>query len=287
MKGMILMNQDTRELLHQEYCKAVSNSVSGIQVFKTFYNSLEKAEIIDEDSDIIDAFFDGIRGTLGQRAMYKDMEEMMDSQKITLQKISLWQDENPEFKQGSDSKFEVKFTSRMKQAGSTLAKLLSKSLTSNESVSIRDTYGIRGVVRKREDQSEEAAIQYVYRLYDSILGIVAQRSRKKKESFQQWLSTQDLSFKERNAINFILSCPFGISFRKDYIKNPKPNGYQTLQFTLSTPMYSPVLPGAQIEVQLRTEAMHFVATEGTAKHEDFKDALLKEVKGIFTLEEDS
>lgn len=268
------MNPSTLKLLHQEYCRAVLSSSSGIQVFKTFYNSLEKAEIVDEDSDVIDAFVDGIRGTLGQREMYKEMEKMIDSLKITFHHISLWL--NPDF--------DVEFTDRMKQASSTLEKLLCKSLTSNESVTIRDTYGIRGVV---ESEQDEEATQHVYNLYNSFLGIVSQRSKKKKEAFQQWISTQDLSSKEREAINFILSCPFGISFRKDYIKNPKPNGYQTLQFTLSTPMYSPVLPGAQIEVQLRTKAMHFVATEGTAKHEDFKDALLKEVKGIFTLEEDS
>lgn len=274
------MNQDTRKLLHREYCKAVSTSTSGIQVFKTFYNSLEKAEIADEDSDVIDAFVDGIRGTLGQRAMYKDMEKMIDSLEVTFHNISLCEKDLE-----SDQNSDVKFTSRMKQADSTLAKLLCKSLTSNESVSIRDTYGIRGVV---ESENEEIAIKHVYNLYNAFLGIVAQRSKKKKESFQQWIACQELSSKEREAISFILSCPFMISFRKDYIENPKPNGYQTLQFTLSTPMYSPVLPGAQIEIQLRTSAMHFVATEGTAKHEDFKDALLKDVKGIFTItEEDS
>lgn len=267
---MIQMNPSTRKLLHQEYCRAVWSSSSGIQVFKTFYNSLEKAEIVDEDSDVIDAFVDGIRGTLGQREMYKEMEKMIDSLKITFHYISLWQ--NPDF--------EVEFTDRMKQASSTLEKLLCKSLTSNESVTIRDTYGIRGVVES--DQDEEAT-QHVYNLYNSFLGIVAQRSKKKKEAFQQWISSKEISSEEREAISFILNCPFGISYRKDYIESPKPNGYRTLQFTLSTPMYSSVLPGAQIEIQLRTSSMHWIATEGTAAHEDYKEELLKQVKGIFTL----
>ena len=266
------MNPSTRKLLHQEYCRAVMNSSSGIQVFKAFYDSLENAEIVDEDSDVIDAFVDGIRGTLGQREMYKEMEKVIDSLKITFYYISLW----------VDPAFKVEFSDRMKQAGSTLEKLLCKAITSNESVTIRDTYGIRGVVKSELEQDEEET-QHVYNLYNSFLGIVAQRSKKKKEAFKQWISSMEISLKEKEAISFILNCPFGISYRKDYIKDPKPNGYRTLQFTLSIPMYSQVLPGAQIEIQLRTSSMDWVATEGTASHEDYKDEILKQVKGIFTL----
>ncbi len=269
------MTPGTKELLHQIYCQAVLSSCSSIQAFKTFSASLEQAtDIAEEDSDIIDAFIDGIRGTLRQREMYKEMVGMINSLKITFHAISLWQ----------DSSFDVKFTDRTKQIGSTFEKLLSKSITTDKSVYIRDTYGIRGVVNS-EVETEAAAIEHIYHLYDAFLGIVAQRSRKKKESFQQWISSKEFSPEDKEAIYFVLNCPFGISYRKDFIKSPKSNGYRTLQFTLSVPMYSPVLPGAQVEVQLRTSSMDWVATEGTASHEDYKEEVLREVKGIFTLKE--
>ena len=267
------MNQATKDLLQQEYRRAVLSANSGIRAFQTFYENIQQSEIFDEDSDTIDAFIDGIRGTLRQREKYKEMDKMINSIKITFHYISIWQ----------NSKINVEFTSRMKSVGSTLAKLLSKSLATNESISIRDTYGIRGISKNEEDDEKES-IQHIYNLYNAFLGIVAQRSRKKKAIFQEWLSTREISKEEKEAISYVMNCPFAISYVKDYIQNPKSNGYQSLQFTLSIPMYSEILPGAQIEVQLRTESMHWVATEGPAAHEDYKDDSLREVKNIFTIQ---
>lgn len=270
---MILLNTNTKRLLHDIYRNAVLNSSSGTQVLRNVIKQLEYAEIDDEDSEIIDSFIDGIRWTIGQREMHKDMEKMIVAIKTTLHYLSLWI--NPDL--------EVEFTDRIKKVKSSLEKILSKSLTPTESVMIHDNYGIRGIMDVLDD--EELAIQHIYDLYDAFFSIVARRSKKKKQEFESWLVTQDLSAEEKKSIALVFNCPFGISFRKDFIQAPKPNGYKSLQFTLSIPMYSQVLPGAQVEIQLRTSAMHFVATEGTAKHEYYKEELLREVKGIFTLDD--
>lgn len=269
---MIPMNTSTKKLLHEKYREAVLSSNSGIQVLKTIIELLENSEIADEDSEIIDSFIDGIRWTIGQREMSKDIEQMIVALKTTLHYISLWINPN----------LEVDFTHRTKKVKSTLEKVLSKSLTPTESVMIHDNYGIRGIV---ESENETLAIQHIYDLFNAFFSIVARRNSKKKGDFINWLSVQSLAVEERESIALVLDCPFGISFRKDFIKNPKPNGYQSLQFTLLIPMYSQVLPGVQVEVQLRTSVMHFIATEGTAKHEYYKEELLKEVIGIFTLDE--
>ncbi|KAL7541268.1 hypothetical protein ACHAXR_010763 [Thalassiosira sp. AJA248-18] len=54
---------------------------------------------------------------------------------------------------------------------------------------------------------------------------------------------------------------------KDYIKNPKPNGYQSLHYTASLVIAGEDWP---FEVQIRSEEMHRIAEFGVAAHWDYK-----------------
>lgn len=54
---------------------------------------------------------------------------------------------------------------------------------------------------------------------------------------------------------------------KDYIKNPKPNGYQSLHYTASFMITGDEWP---FEVQVRSEEMHRTAEFGVAAHWDYK-----------------
>lgn len=120
----------------------------------------------------------------------------------------------------------LRVCSRAKSAYSTWKKMQTKHMEFHK---VWDKAGIRVIL---DAGTEEQAERICYTIRDVVL-----------QRFSQWDSSR----------------------LKDYIKDPKPNGYQCLQFVIGWESHP-------LEVQIRTEKMHRNAEYGSSSHWEYKDA---------------
>ncbi|WP_341752708.1 MULTISPECIES: bifunctional (p)ppGpp synthetase/guanosine-3',5'-bis(diphosphate) 3'-pyrophosphohydrolase [unclassified Candidatus Tisiphia] len=73
--------------------------------------------------------------------------------------------------------------------------------------------------------------------------------------------------------------PVNIAKTKNYIDNPKNNGYSSLHIVIIDYIYD-----CNIEIQIRTRKMHDIAESGTANHEEYKKTQEEKLKKLFSEE---
>ena len=262
-----MMNDKTLDLIHRSYQEAVANSGNIIQIVQNLYNILEDAEVDDIDSRAYDAFIDGLRNCLRIRKMTSDITDTVTCITITIMHIIKW------INYSNQTDMDVILHGRRKSLESDLTKLLRKS-NKTLSAKIKDRFGLRCILL---NEPEEQAIEYIYLIEDYITGILAEKKRKMRKQFIDWVNNSTIVNPiNKVVIHEVLKIPFDVDGRKDYIKNQKKNGYKSLHFILTIEPYSNVIPGTHLEIQLRTKNMDNVANYGTASHDEYKKYLYED-----------
>lgn len=260
------MTQKTLDFIHQSYQEALEKSGNIIQIVENLYNILADAEVPEQDSKAYDAFIDGLRNCLMTRKMTSDITDIVTYITVTIMHIIRWLNITKQID------IDINLHGRRKSLESDLTKLLRKS-NQTLSAKIRDRFGLRGTLL---NENEELAIEYIYMIHDAIVGILAGKNRKMRKEFSDWIQNGGyVNPINKVVIKAILSIPFDVDddSYKDYIKNEKTNGYQSLHFTLTIQPYSNVIPGSQLEIQLRTKKMDEHANTGSAAHAKYKQYL--------------
>ncbi|WP_341763523.1 bifunctional (p)ppGpp synthetase/guanosine-3',5'-bis(diphosphate) 3'-pyrophosphohydrolase [Candidatus Tisiphia endosymbiont of Beris chalybata] len=88
------------------------------------------------------------------------------------------------------------------------------------------------------------------------------------------VETKEDCYKSLGIINYIYQ--INLEKLKDFISNPKGNGYQSLHVVVVN-----AFPGRNIEIQIRTNQMHKIAEFGAANHNEYKKEQGERIKRLF------
>ena len=258
------MNQMTLDLIHRAYQESVQKSDNILDIVKNLYEILSEETVVEEDSACFDAFLDALRDCYHTRKNTFQITNTVCYINSVLMYIILWLNDTHQYH------IDIDLKARRKSLESDLTKILRKSIDkdNNLSVTILDRFGLRGIVNNTFPESEN--IKYLYLIFDSICGILADQNRQMRRNFMNWINASNINRFDKCLIMEILKTPFSITHQRDYVKNPKKNGYQSLHLTMVFTNYSDVLPGCSLELQLRTKRMNDEAEFGSASHLNYK-----------------
>jgi len=267
------MTHETLQFIHRSYLDVIEQPENKniVDILMDLFDKLSKYEPSEEDSQEFDIFLRNIDSSIRIRRKTFALTSLVSDIVFTIIYIVIWA--NAEKKLDID----INIMARRKALESELTKLLKKD-------NIHDRFGIRGIVLNNE--SEEILIKKLNRFSNYVINILTKSNRKDYNQFTNWIENdENVDDYTKIRLQRILDIPFKIDHLKDYIANPKDNGYQSLHFVLMTEMYSETLPGAEFEVQLRTFEMHQHAVNGKYNHTAYKESIEEELKNVFKIDD--
>ena len=267
------MTHETLNYMHRSYLEVVQQPKNEniVDILIDLLDELSEFEPPEEDSEEFDMFLRNLESSIRIRKKTFSLTSLVSDIVFVMMYIALWANN------AKGLNIDINIMARRKALESELTKLLKKD-------SIHDRFGIRGIVLNND--SEEIRIQKLYSFSTYIVNILTKSNRKDYNHFIEWF-TRDENIDEYTIerLYHILDLPFKIDHVKDYIANPKDNGYQSLHFVLMTEMYSDTLPGAEFEVQFRTFEMHQHAVNGKYNHTAYKESIESDIKNVFTIDD--
>lgn len=286
---MVKVTDKTLEIIHREYNLATQIAVILQNIPEFMYQNLKKRkkEIPEKDLSFYFTFLDGLSNCYRERNMTFEITDFATDLNTVVMYIIRWLNEV------KGANIDLNWYARRKALESDLTKILNKALLDdNESVYIRDRFGIRGILLNKG--SVEDNIKKIDIIFSAIKDILVRESTYKEEFIEWYRNNPSINIINKYKLDvFLNEIPFAITDVRDYIHHPKPNGYQSLQFTLQTSIYSPVLPGIKIEFQLRDLDMHnraegYVKVDSPEKdqsHDTYKNEIDERIANVFRIDD--
>lgn len=279
----------TLNIIHQEYNAAVLAATSLPEIPEILHRNLIalKNGIPEEDKPVFFNFMDGLVNCYQERKMTFQITDFVTQLNSAVMYIILWLNEE------KHAGIDINWYARRKALESDLTKILNKAiLDNNATVYIRDRFGIRGILLNNDVSQNN--IQKIDIIFNSIKDILVLRDSSDKDDFSEWYhANPEINIMAQFNLDKFLDIPLAITDIRDYIHKPKTNGYQSLQFTLQTTIYSPILPGAKIEFQLRDIDMHNRAEGYTQaesplldqSHQTYKNEIDQRITRVFKIDD--
>lgn len=271
------MKNETLEIIHRTYVESVEKSNNIMDIINNLYASLSTATICTEDTAAFDSFLKGVYSSKMIRRQTFKLTNLVTDIVFVIMYIIIWLNST------KGMQLDIDLTARRKGLESELSKILSKA-EYDDTASIHDRFGLRGILLNTT--STKKAKEMLLTFADYIVAILANKNRAERNLFLSWIEeNNDIDNFTKERIKFVLKLPFKVYLFKNYIDNPKKNGYQSFHFVLALEMFSPILPGAELEVQLRTYSMHQKSTNGSASHAIYEKYRREDSTNVFTIED--
>ena len=276
------MTETTLAILHNAYEQSISRAESIVGVLRFLKESLDKEHglVPSEDLPIFNSFLDGVDTCIHYRMNTSEITDMLTFVTTTMLYIVRWINTTRE------SPLDADIFSRRKSLESNLTKILSKScIDPSISPPQDDVFGMRVILLN--ELPPEDATKCLYELHHTFNDILGGKDPQKKKAFLQWCEESYILPPVKTIIQDVLSTPFQIESKTDYVANPKPNGYQSIHTIYRYGFFHPyeILRGIPFELQLRTLAMDYNAEHGPAAHTNYKAELDKMISKVFKLDD--
>jgi ppGpp synthetase/RelA/SpoT-type nucleotidyltranferase len=268
------MTQKTLNFLHVAYNEVAETPKTSniIDILRELLDKLSDYNVPDEDSEDFDILIRNIETSIRVRQITFPLTTMVSDIVFVMMYIAIWANKHHRLN------IDINIMARRKALESELTKFLEKG-------EVHDRFGIRGIVLNNDSEDDSIETQKLRFFCQYVVNILTKSNRKDCREFSDWITKSNLDDFTKQRISYILSIPFKVDRKKDYITDPKPNGYQSLHFVLMIEVYSSIRPGAEFELQFRTNRMHQEAVNGSSKHTLYKEQIDDSIKKVFTIDD--